>query len=177
MPWNKVTYLPGPVDEHQAAVNVEHCPPVKTFSRRSTRVVPSICSRTSGPPFWRHDLCAGFLESRCTSTAYRTFSSSMLMTGSIRECMRFSPAAGKHCIIFWYLKKEIIRLFWYLKRVRVVHLPSVVQSGFTDETNCWKKVVIFYFLCIQKVFSSLHKIQIWTTGTDTSIPFLSWAMC
>ncbi len=63
-------------------------------------------------------------------------------------------------------KKSILALRRMLKSVRCLCLAGNIQNGATqtrrdrEETNCWKKNLYFYFLCIQKVFSSLYIIQI-----------------
>ncbi len=58
-------------------------------------------------------------------------------------------------------RKRILVLRLTQKSVRSLRSADILQNGATvtrrdtEETNCY-----FYFLCLQKVFSSLHKIQI-----------------
>ncbi len=76
------------------------------------------------------------------------------------------------CKVFYvYLRFDLnensASLHWGMiqKSIRCLRSMGNIQNGATvtrrnkEEMNCWKKVY-FYFLCIQKVFWSLHKIQI-----------------
>ncbi len=82
------------------------------------------------------------------------------------------PIKRKQCMLFC-IRLNAIRLGSIhlasspiQKSVSCMRSMGNIQNGATltrrdrEEMNCWKKGRYFYFFCIEKVFSSLHKIQI-----------------